>query len=153
MYLRENYIGIKAGWFYPVSPSEVEALSPHLLPLLFLLLSLFPEGHFSLRTQLASGVCRGRAAAGAWWSLDLGDTSQWSNSHLGPGSSWSLPTAALIQFCRLRHLLYLASCGSCRGIMNKGDLSGAALPQVGSCLWFLGSAPWPCLLQCSMTGL
>lgn len=27
MYLRENYIGIKAGWFYPISPSEVEALS------------------------------------------------------------------------------------------------------------------------------
>lgn len=38
MYLRENYIDIKAGWFYPTSPSEVGELSPHFLslPLSFL---------------------------------------------------------------------------------------------------------------------
>lgn len=52
MYLRENYIGIKAGWFYPTSLSEVEELSPHLLslPLSFIFVSLFPAGHLSVST-------------------------------------------------------------------------------------------------------
>lgn len=64
MYLRENYIGIKAGCFYPTSPSEVEELSPHLpsLPLSFLFLSLFPAGHLSVSTWLVSGVHHGRTS-------------------------------------------------------------------------------------------
>lgn len=69
MYLRENYIGIKAGWFYPTSPSEVKELSPHLLSLLsFLFLPLFPAGHFSVSTWLVSGMHHGRAVH--WCSVE-----------------------------------------------------------------------------------
>lgn len=61
MYLRENYIGIKAGWFYPISPSEVErGRAPPLLPL-SPLLTLCPAGHFPVSTWLVSGMHRGRA--------------------------------------------------------------------------------------------
>lgn len=64
MYLRENYIGIKAGWFYPTSLSEVEELSPHLLclPLSFLFVSLFSAGHLSVSTWLVLGVHHRRAS-------------------------------------------------------------------------------------------
>lgn len=76
MYLRENYIGIKTG-FYPTSPSEVEELSPHLLSLpLFL--------HLSCRTPFCKYLVGLRRAQwkgqsiGALWSLGSGDISQWS---------------------------------------------------------------------------